>query len=61
MLHPHLINLFSIVFIVILPNRPVDKRAVCERRKYFANDTFSDHMVLLRVFQVIFAILSCKK
>lgn len=37
---------------VIIPALPSEKRAVMGKRRRFAEETYSDHMVFLRAFQV---------
>lgn len=41
----------------MLPRQMHLKKAVSEIRKEFSADTLSDHMALLKVFQVIYLIL----
>ena len=43
---------------VLLPPLPFEKRNVTALRKEFSAGTYSDHMVLLRAFQVPNMILS---
>ena len=38
--------------VVQLPSAPSQKRAAANVRKKFASGTYSDHMALLRAFQV---------
>lgn len=56
-------NSLSIILIVlfisvILPKHPSQRRACHQVRKKYAANTFSDHMALLRAFQVTFQILA---
>ncbi|UYV78742.1 YTHDC2 [Cordylochernes scorpioides] len=45
------LEMVEVVFSVMIPFHPIQKRAANLSKKKFAADTFSDHMALLRAFQ----------
>ena len=58
-LFPQIWNTFDFIFRdpFVMPAQPAMKLAAKQARRAFAANTFSDHMVLLRAFQVMQSLL----